>query len=298
MDASLESGVRVGTRWRTLLGDYPTTHALRHGALTSPRLTLAFEDVTVPNKAFKRVVRDVEFDVAEIAVMTYLMARSRGVPLRVLPVTVFSRSPLPFLVCHSERPIAPHDLAHCRIGVRAYTTTTAIWLRALVADLFGVSFLGSTWMTTEEGHVADAPDPPSVTRNPSFNLVEMLRTGALDALIIDPVPNEPWCIPVLPDALGAFQRWCAAHEAHTLNHVVAVRESLTDDAAAMRALFRLFADSRELGGPAAATMAPPPGFTANRRNFEVAIAAATSQALLARPLTLEDLFTDVLASLE
>ena len=67
------------TSWRTLLGDYPTTHALRRGTLASPTLSLTFEDVRVPNKAFKRVVRDLEFDVAEIALMTYLMARSRGV---------------------------------------------------------------------------------------------------------------------------------------------------------------------------------------------------------------------------
>ena len=44
-------------------------------------MPLAFADVAVPNKAFKRVVRDLEFDVAELALMTFLMARSRGVPL-------------------------------------------------------------------------------------------------------------------------------------------------------------------------------------------------------------------------
>ena len=74
--------------WRTLLGDYPTTHALRQGTLASPVVALDFADVGVPNKAFKRVVRDLEFDVAELALMTFLMARSRGVPLRLLPVVV------------------------------------------------------------------------------------------------------------------------------------------------------------------------------------------------------------------
>ena len=91
------------TPLRTLLGDYPTTHALRQGTSTSPIAPLAFADVAVPNKAFKRVVRDLEFDVAEIALMTFLMARSRGVPLKLLPVVVFSRNPLPHLVCDRER---------------------------------------------------------------------------------------------------------------------------------------------------------------------------------------------------
>src|SRR5215813_9991223 len=87
---------------RTLLGDHPTTHALRRGALSSPRIPLEFADVAVPNKAFKRAVRDLEFDVAELALMTFLMARSRGVPLWLLPVVVFSRNPLRYLVCDRE----------------------------------------------------------------------------------------------------------------------------------------------------------------------------------------------------
>jgi hypothetical protein len=91
------------TPLRTLLGDHPTTHALRHGMLTSPILPLAFADVAIPHKAFKRVVREVEFDVAEIALMTLLMAQSRGVPLKLMPVVVFSRNPLRHLVCDRER---------------------------------------------------------------------------------------------------------------------------------------------------------------------------------------------------
>ena len=74
--------VPVRVPLRTLLGDYPATRALRQGALTSSLAPLDFADVAVPNKAFKRVVRDLEFDVAELALMTFLMARSRDVPLR------------------------------------------------------------------------------------------------------------------------------------------------------------------------------------------------------------------------
>ena len=53
-------------------------------------MPLAFADVAVPNKAFKRVVRDLEFDVAELALMTFLMARSRGIPLRLQPAVLAS----------------------------------------------------------------------------------------------------------------------------------------------------------------------------------------------------------------
>jgi 4,5-dihydroxyphthalate decarboxylase len=284
---------------RTLLGDHPTTHALRHGTLTSSILRLAFADVAVPNKAFKRVVRDVEFDVAELALMTFLMARSRGVPLRLLPVVVFSRNPLPLLVCDLERRrLAPRDLAGRRVGVRSYTTTTAVWIRALLADRHGVNLDNVEWVTLEEGHVAGVPDPPNVRRETSgADLIAMLRDGVVDAVIVDPVPAEPRFVSVVADPDATFRVWRHEHGAITVNHVVVVRESIAKDEAVMRELFTLFRDSRACAGSSIDLAGVPLGFEANRRNLEAAIAAADAQHLLARPLTVDELVTDVTVSL-
>jgi 4,5-dihydroxyphthalate decarboxylase len=285
---------------RTLLGDYSTTHALRQGRVTSPIVALEFADVAVPNKAFKRVVRDLEFDVAELALMTFLMARSRGVPLRLLPVVVFSRNPLPHLVHDSERGrVSPKDLPRCCIGVRSYTTTTAVWVRALISDQLGVEFDAVEWMTLEEGHVADVVDPRTVCRaGAGADLMTMLRGGVIDAAIVDPVPAGPRFVPVVPDPEATFQAWQDQHRAATLNHVMVVRESLAKDDEAMAELFRLFRESRDIAGTEAARVSTPLGFAANRRNLEVAIAVADAQGLLARPLTADDLVTDVVASLQ
>jgi 4,5-dihydroxyphthalate decarboxylase len=112
--------------------------------------------------------------------MTFLMARSRGVPLRLLPVVVFSRNPLPLLVCDIERGrLQPRDLAGRRIAVRAYTTTTAVWVRALLADAFGVDLASTEWLTLEEGHVPGVEDPPTVRRAPArADVISMLRAGS------------------------------------------------------------------------------------------------------------------------
>jgi hypothetical protein len=184
-------GGAVRTPLHTLLGDHPTTHSLRQGLLTSPTVPLTFADVAVPNNAFKRVVRDLEFDVAELALMTFLMARSRGAPLRLLPVVVFSRNPLPHLVCDLERGcVTPEDLPARRIAVRSYTTTTAVWIRALLGDEFGVSWDVVNWTTLEEGHVAGVADPANVQRAGSgTDLMAMLRAGVVDAAIVDPIPR-------------------------------------------------------------------------------------------------------------
>ena len=282
----------------TLLGDHPTTHALRSGSVASP-LPLVFADVPVPNKAFKRVVRDLEFDVAELALMTFLMARSRGIPLRLLPVVVFSRNPLPHLICDVDRRrITPDDLRGCRIGVRSYTTTTAVWIRALLADRCGVELDGLEWVTIEEGHVAGVPDPPNVHRASDGNdLMGMLRDGIVDAAIVDPVPARPRYATVVADPETIFRAWCERHAARTYNHVVVVRESLADDAQAMRELFGAFRDSWRCAGDAIDLTETPLGFEAIRGSLEVAIAVAGAQGLLARPLAVDDLVTDVLASL-
>ena len=90
-------------------------------------------------------------DVAELALMTFLMARSRGVPLRLLPVVVFSRNPLPHLVRRATDQLMPEGLAGSRVGVRAYTTTTAVWIRAMLADEYGVPADKVQWITLEDG---------------------------------------------------------------------------------------------------------------------------------------------------
>ena len=71
-------------RLRTLLGNHPVTRAMKSGAVRSPRIAFDFADVKVPNTAFKRVVRDLEFDVAELAIVTFLLARAFGKPLVLL----------------------------------------------------------------------------------------------------------------------------------------------------------------------------------------------------------------------
>ena len=286
------------TSLRTLLGDHPATHALRQGQLRSDTIALDYADVPVPNRAFKRVVRDLEFDVAELALMTFLIARSRGVPLRLLPVVVFSRNPLPHLICEAGRRLTPTDLAGRRIGVRSYSTTTAVWIREILNDRWRVPPGAVEWITLEEGHVAGVSDPPNVRRAPAAeDLLSMLSSGDADAVIVDRVPQDGRFVAVTPDPDGTHRQWQDAHRALTLNHVIVVREPLARDEWLMREVFRLFRESRA-AADGLDPLTVPIGFEANRHNLEVAIAVARAQHLLARPLTVDDLVTGALATLQ
>ena len=123
----------------TLLGEYPGTRALRRGELGSDVVQLNFADVKGAATAFKRVVRDLEFDVAELAVVTFLLAKAHGKPLVLLPTVVLGRFQHPFLVYNRERgPLKPSDLTGRRVGIRSYSVTTATWVRGILAEDWGV----------------------------------------------------------------------------------------------------------------------------------------------------------------
>ena len=78
-------------RLRTLLGDHPGTAALKRGAIPSDLVAFDFADTTPTNKGFKPMVREQAFDVSEMAVVTYLMAKRFGKPMVLLPSVVVAR---------------------------------------------------------------------------------------------------------------------------------------------------------------------------------------------------------------
>src|SRR5216683_8247276 len=55
--------------------DYPHTLPLKRGEITSARVALTFSDVKPANRFFKPMVRELKFDVSEMAIATYVQAK-------------------------------------------------------------------------------------------------------------------------------------------------------------------------------------------------------------------------------
>jgi 4,5-dihydroxyphthalate decarboxylase len=285
-------------RLRSLLGDYPITQALKKGEVRSPDVAFDFADVKPPNAAFKRVVRDLEFDFAELAIVTYLMAKAHGKPLVLLPAVLMGRFQHPYLVYNAERgPLSPGELAGRRVGIRSYSVTTVTWLRGILADDFGVDLDRVKWVTFEEAHVAEFRDPPSVERAPEGkDLTGMLLAGELDAAIVGAVPTDPRLKPLIPDPAAAAQAWHRKNGALQINHMVVVKESLSKvNPRAVREIYRLLVASKEAADPPKAGVLDtnPFGVEANRRNLEVAIDYVYRQRLIPRRFAVDELFDDV-----
>jgi 4,5-dihydroxyphthalate decarboxylase len=275
---------------KTLLGDYSITRGLKDGAVHSERVSFDFADVKVPNHAFRRVVRDLEFDVAEIAIVTFLMAKAAGKPLRLLPAVLFGRFQHPYLV--SVKPLTPKDLEGKRVGGRAVSVTTVSWLRGILAADYGVDLDKVKWVTQEDAHVAEFKDPPGYERAPANkNLLEMLLAGELDAAILaDPLPKEPRLRSVIPDPAAAALDWQARNKALQINHMVCVRDTLSADA--VKEVYGLLLQSKSLATQIAGARydTSPFGVEANRRNLDIAVDYFHRQGLIPRRYSVEELF--------
>lgn len=282
-----------------LLGEYPVTRALRRGELDSPLVKLQFADVKGAASAFKRVVRDMEFEVAELAIVTFLLARAHGKPLVLLPTVVLGRFQHPFLVYNRERgPLGPGDLAGKRVGIRSYSVTTVTWVRGILAEDWGVDLDRITWVTFEDPHVAEFRDPSNVERAaPGKDLAGMLLAGEIDAAVLaESASADPRIVPLIPDPGGAARAWREKHRAIQINHMVTVKASLSRSRPdVVREVYRLLGESKRAAGPAPAGEpdTTPFGLEENRRNLEIAIENVHRQRLIPRRFTVDELFDDV-----
>jgi 4,5-dihydroxyphthalate decarboxylase len=271
---------------KTLLGDYPVTRALKSGAVRSDLVQLDFADVKVPHTAFKRVVRDLEFDVAELSIVTYLLAKAHGKPLRLLPAVMFGRFQHQYLV--SVKNLSPKELEGKRVAIRSISVTTVAWIRGMLADDYGVNLAKVKWVTFEDAHVAECKDPPGTERAAAGKTpLDMLLAGEVDAAVLaDPVPKDPRLKPVIPDPQAAAADWQRRNGAIQVNHLVCVKNSLPQDV--VDEVYRVLQESKNIGAKDAATS--PFGLEANRRNLEVAIDYVHRQGLIPERYQVDDLF--------
>lgn len=260
------------------IGRYPHTAAVLDGAVRSDLMDLRFAAVAPISRAFAPMVREGRFDVSEMAIATFLMAKAAGRPLVLLPVALMARFQEGALLCRSDGPIrGPADLAGRRIGVRAYSQTTGMWLRGILVDTFGLRPAAMRWITFEEAHVPDFRDPPFCQRAPAgADMAAMLKAGEIDAAIFGhDVPQDPDFRPVFPDPAAAAEAFRTRYGCMPVNHLVVVRREVVERHPETAAeLLRLFAAA-----------GAPTGRTALWPAIALACRWSAEQGLTERPLT-------------
>ena len=282
---------------RAMLGDYANTAALKKGEVRSPSVVFDFADVKVPSTAFKDVVRHLKYDVAELAIVTFLQAKAHGKPLVLLPAVVVGMLPHPFLVYNAERGrLTPSDLNGCRVGIRAYSVTTVAWIRGVLQNDHGVDLDSIKWVTYEDPHVAEYHDPASAERAPAGKkLVQMLLDGEVDAGVVGgPDLKDQRLLPVIANPNEAAKAWCKKYNALPINHMAVVKESLAkSNPSAVTEIYRLLRESKQAAPPVRELDTIQFGVENIRRSLELIIAYSVQQRLIPRSFEVDELFDEL-----
>ncbi len=282
---------------KILLGNYPHTAPLKSGAVRSEHVDLEFADVAPVWHGFKGMVRESRYDVSELAVVTYLIARAHGKPLALLPAAMLGRFAQPFALYNAENgPLTPADLKGRRVGIRSFTTTTGAWLRGILANDYGVDIDSIEWVTFEDPHVAEYRD--TTVRAPEGKaIVPMLLERELDA-VLGETSNDPRLRCLFGDPQAEARRWYEKHKLVPINHMVVMRsEDVRADPQAAREVWRLLCEGKRLAGPPPEPDPLPFGIEANRASLSLIAEYAYQQQLIPRRISVDEMFAETRAIL-
>ena len=170
-------------RLKIAIADYGHTRALKSGEVAIKGIEPEFVQVVPIIGAFRRMVRDLEFDVCEMAPTTYMIARALGAPFIAIPVFLMRRFHHGGFVVRPDSGIkVPKDLEGKKVAVRAYSVTTAVWTRGIFVNEYGLDSSKVTWVVDDEEHVASLKLPPNVVHAPpGKSLADMMAAGELQA---------------------------------------------------------------------------------------------------------------------
>ncbi len=287
---------------RSAFAPYPHTRALLDKTVTSGQVAFDFETVEPITQAFRRMVRTGDFDLCEIALTTLAQAHFHEKGLTALPVVVMRGFHHAALMCPLTSPLrGPADLKGKRVGVRAYSQTTGVWLRGIMMDEYGIDHRDITWVTSEDAHVQEYRDPPNIVRiAPGQDLRTMLLAGEIDAGIALVGIDTTKVRPVIPAPDEAAASWYRKTGAYPVNHVICVKTALlAANPGLAEELFRLFVQSKAAATDSSAEerFRPliggdplPYGLDANRAGIDICLRYAAEQGFIPRAYRAEELF--------
>jgi 4,5-dihydroxyphthalate decarboxylase len=170
-------------RLKIAIGTYGHTAPIKAGDVPIEGIDAEFVEVVPIIQAFRRMVRDVEFDICEMAPTTYMIARARGAPYIALPIFIMRRFHHGGFVVRPDAAIrTPKDLEGKSVGVRAYSVTTGVWTRGIFVNEYGLDSSKVTWVVDDEEHVTSLNLPPNVVHAPEGkSLQSMMAFGEIQA---------------------------------------------------------------------------------------------------------------------
>lgn len=286
---------------RANVQDYPQTAALKDGRVSSDIVKLDFCGPPLAQNGFKPMLREDAFDCGELAIVTYLQARTYGKPYVMLPAPVSGRFQHHCAGFNRNLGhIDPKDIEGKQVGVRTYAQTTGLWVRGVLQHEYGVDLDKVTWMTVGEGHLLEYADPDNCVRLPKgSDIGQMMLDGKLAATLqgVD-LPKDPRVERLVSDPFNAAKDWFAREGVVPINHVFVVHGDIAlNRPDVVRELYRMIGESRDLTEGGLPDPFPPMGMEANRKGLEMAIQWAWEQKIIPERMSVDSLFDETTIAL-
>jgi 4,5-dihydroxyphthalate decarboxylase len=309
--------------------DYDRTRALRDGSVKAEGIELNYLVLPV-EEIFWRMLRNEEFDVAELSMGAFLVAAAQGrrsfIAIPVFPSRTFRHRCI--FVNVSSGIKRPEDLKGRRVGVPEYTMTASVWLRGLLQHEYGVApeeihwFQGGEEQPGRKDRVDfDLPAKIRLDVIPEDRtLNEMIESGEIDALMS---PRMPSCFlrgssrvqRLFPDFKRVEMEYFRRTGIFPIMHVIALRaEVYENNHWVAQSLNKAFCEAKDFcfqqiyDSNVLRTSLPwnvaeyeetrdlmgedywPYGFAANRHVLETLHSYLLEQGLIKQRLDLEKLF--------
>ena len=178
--------------------DYDRTRALLEGRVPVEGIEINYLNLPV-EETFFRMLRNREFDIAELSLSSYTVSLFRENPpfiaIPVFPSRYFRHS---CIYIHRDSGIRePRDLIGKRIGTPEYQMTAPVWIRGILSDEYGVPVTGATYFTGGEEEPGRPEKialslPPEIRiqpLGPTQTLSQALESGEIDALYTARAPS-------------------------------------------------------------------------------------------------------------
>jgi 4,5-dihydroxyphthalate decarboxylase len=327
----VEDGLADHPRLKIAIGSYGHTKAIKSGDVKIRNIDAEFVEVVPIIGAFRRMVRDLEFDICEMAPTTYMIARALGAPFIALPVFLMRRFHHGGFVIRPDSGIEkPKDLEGKKVGVRAYSVTTGVWTRGIFVNEYGLDSSKVTWVVDDEEHVTTLKLPPNVVHAPDGkSLAGMMASGEIQAGFTGPAgigragpPTGAWeqggqtatqVYPeLIPNVAQTEADWFRRTGIYPIHGLIVIKtEVLAKDPWVARSLYDAFVEAKKpyidhLKGTAgdAADDAKyrglmpvvgdplPYGLKANMPSIEAMLTYGLQQQLIPRWMPLDEAFVD------
>jgi 4,5-dihydroxyphthalate decarboxylase len=195
-------------------------------------------------ETFFRMLRNREFDVAEMSLSSYTVSMFREprpfVAIPVFPSRMFRHSSIYINANSGIR--TPKDLIGKRVGTPEYQMTAPVWIRGILADHYGVQVDSVTYCTGGEEEPGRSEklklDLPAAIRVEPIGehqtLSKMLAAGEIDALHTARMPSTFWTAPdkvkrLFPDYVNVEKEYYRETGIFPMMHTIAIRRDVYDE---------------------------------------------------------------------